>query len=1059
MVDAAGGTDQLWGKERVVEWLMESQAASGDVVPLLRTLTPKRLTEVASLAGIDSSSLHHQDSKDPRPYLASLRGLFKAHPKALLHTHGYKANLIGRMARWSGIRMGGLIATCHGWIETSRSLRLYNSLDRWTSCWSDLVTVPSPAMVPRLSRGAVFVPNGIPDLPVPTPEERIRARRLLNLSEHQIVAGTLGRLSPEKGIDVLIKAAQLTENVPELVWAVAGTGPLEGELREAAKSLPQIRFVGYVDGSTAFLPAIDIFVQPSWSEGLSLALLEAARAALPIVATRVGATDWAVRDSIEAYLINAGDASSLGDRVMRLAREPSLRQSLSEAARRRFDEAQYRCHAENVSRTLLPCTLQASVVPRKGGGTEDMNMRHSPFTVVLFVGLMAGCQEKAVTYGDGVIASFESKDEIQPAEGTAAIRQSTEHVTAGQYSLEATLQGTESGFGFHAWSKPFNFSTAKKLYFDAYREGSPISLIFRVYDEKNNPYVVWYYRLLTGENLVEIDVSGMGASGLDLTKIKRIYMYVEEGSGKVFVDNFRCTEKPIDLESLIKRPVVHPKRVPSGNGLLNGDFEAGLAGWNSWGEWDGGLYSFGAGMNDEACSGAASMKIVCEKRGRGGIFTEPMYMPAGVYEFRFWAKGDAKDSLFRWTFVGDGNARAAVEKNVESDVQTLGTEWKEYHYTVPVNSDVALRLYFFSVGTGTVYLDAASIVLQGKENVPPFRVPESKQTHSIKVEGNRMFLNGKPFFPMGIYLGHPDALANTGFNCQMPITMTPEIVEESARTGVLLSPELTGVLRGHLPWQVGVAVKPFMNHPQLFGWYLCDEPDHAKMTVSPMEMRLATKMVHEIDPERPTWAVVMSWADSNMYQYADTVDILATDIYPIEEVNKKRPLVEVGEKTDVLKRAVGKNKPGIAVLQSTGKATPEEEIAMSYLALVHGANGLFYWQLFEAQENPEVWQAMVDLSFEVKVLTPVLTAPDFDRPTKVSDPRVHTLARRLGNRLYVLAINATPEPLASVRFSHGDVQSPAAKVLFERRDTPISGDSWTESFQPYQRHVYSIPAR
>ena len=103
--------------------------------------------------------------------------------------------------------------------------------------------------------------------------------------------------------------------------------------------MPNIHFVGYVDGSTAFLPAIDIFVQPSWSEGLSLALLEAARAAIPMVATRVGATDWAVRDSVEATLINAGDSFALAEGVMRLAHNQSRRESMGKAARQRFDEA------------------------------------------------------------------------------------------------------------------------------------------------------------------------------------------------------------------------------------------------------------------------------------------------------------------------------------------------------------------------------------------------------------------------------------------------------------------------------------------------------------------------------------------------------------------------------------------------------------------------------------------------------------------------------------------------------------------------------------------------
>jgi len=339
LVDAAGGSDQLWGKERVVHWLMQAQSASGDVVPHLRTLTQKLLTDVVAREGMDSAPLFGRDSKDPRPYISSLRATMKRIPRAVVHTHGYKANLIGRMARVAGVPMGGLISTCHGWVNTSRSLRMYNSLDRWTSRWSDLVTVPSPTMTTQLTRGSLFVPNGIPDLPVPTAADRSKARCLLGLPEHQIVAGTLGRLSPEKGIDVLIKAAQATRDVPELVWAVAGTGPLEGELREAAQTLPNIHFVGYVDGSTGFLPAIDIFVQPSWSEGLSLALLEAARAALPTVATRVGATDWAVHDGVEAYLIDAGDWFALAENVARLARDPARRDRLGSAARRRFDEA------------------------------------------------------------------------------------------------------------------------------------------------------------------------------------------------------------------------------------------------------------------------------------------------------------------------------------------------------------------------------------------------------------------------------------------------------------------------------------------------------------------------------------------------------------------------------------------------------------------------------------------------------------------------------------------------------------------------------------------------
>ncbi len=111
---------------------------------------------------------------------------------------------------------------------------------------------------------------------------------------------------------------------------------------------------------------------------------------------------------------------------------------------------------------------------------------------------------------------------------------------------------------------------------------------------------------------------------------------------------------------------------------MNGDFEVGLTGWNSWGEWDDGKYFFGSDFGDNACSGSASLKIICEKRGRGGVFTEPMYMPAGNYELRFWAKGDENGSLMRWTFEGNDQARAAVEKNFESDIFPVDLDWKEY---------------------------------------------------------------------------------------------------------------------------------------------------------------------------------------------------------------------------------------------------------------------------------------------------------------------------------------------------------------------------------------------
>jgi glycosyltransferase involved in cell wall biosynthesis len=339
LLDAAGGDGQLWGKERVAHWLMEAQLASQDVYPILCTLTPKLLNEIASQSGIESHHLAETVTKDPRPYIAGLRRILQSHPRAIVHTHGYKANLIGRAAKLARVPMAGLVSTCHGWVETTRSLRLYNALDRLTSRYSDAATVPAPNMQAKMPKGTLFLPNGIPASPLPSPDEESQLRSKLAIPPGTVVAGTLGRLSAEKGIDVLINAVAETLNVPNLLWVVAGTGPLADDLKHAESQFQNLRFIGYVDGSAGLLPAIDIFVQPSWTEGLSLALLEAARAGRAIVATRVGATDWAVRSPSEAILVEKGDVAGLAAGVNRLAADRDLRQSLGREARRRFDEA------------------------------------------------------------------------------------------------------------------------------------------------------------------------------------------------------------------------------------------------------------------------------------------------------------------------------------------------------------------------------------------------------------------------------------------------------------------------------------------------------------------------------------------------------------------------------------------------------------------------------------------------------------------------------------------------------------------------------------------------
>jgi glycosyltransferase involved in cell wall biosynthesis len=189
------------------------------------------------------------------------------------------------------------------------------------------------AKFPRYVR-TQFVPNAIPDAPPPGDAERAQARARYGWTNGRFVAGVLGRYSPEKGIENLIGAARLSSG-DGTVWAAAGSGPMEEALRD--RSLPTVQCLGYLSHSDEFLAAIDVYVQPSFTEGLSVSLLEAMRAGLPIVATDVGATNIAVRDGREALLV-APDPAAIVRAVSSLRADPLRARQLGAAARQRFQE-------------------------------------------------------------------------------------------------------------------------------------------------------------------------------------------------------------------------------------------------------------------------------------------------------------------------------------------------------------------------------------------------------------------------------------------------------------------------------------------------------------------------------------------------------------------------------------------------------------------------------------------------------------------------------------------------------------------------------------------------
>jgi glycosyltransferase involved in cell wall biosynthesis len=191
--------------------------------------------------------------------------------------------------------------------------------------WADAVTAVSSHAAETYRRKGwevIHIPNAIDVVE----REKIRGVRL---GWRQVVY--VGRLSREKNVGSLIAAA---EKIPDAVFVVVGDGPEAGRLRQLAKGLPNVKFVGHVEHSKAleYIAGSDVFALPSIAEGLSTALLEAMSLKTPVVATSVGGNIELVENGVTGLLVEPGDDESFAEAVRKLLDDRETAEKLSENA-------------------------------------------------------------------------------------------------------------------------------------------------------------------------------------------------------------------------------------------------------------------------------------------------------------------------------------------------------------------------------------------------------------------------------------------------------------------------------------------------------------------------------------------------------------------------------------------------------------------------------------------------------------------------------------------------------------------------------------------------------
>ena len=192
----------------------------------------------------------------------------------------------------------------------------------------------SPARV-----GVIY--NGIEPGPVPTAEDRVAARSQLKLAEHETVIGTVARLDPVKDLTSLVDAfGILRDRCANARLVIVGEGGDRSRLEERALEIgvmKEVHFTGRAPDARSLLPAFDIFVNCSVTEGVSLTILEAMAAKQPIVATAVGGTPEVVEDGQTGILVPARDPGALAQALGQLVEDNSRRLELGVAGRTRLE--------------------------------------------------------------------------------------------------------------------------------------------------------------------------------------------------------------------------------------------------------------------------------------------------------------------------------------------------------------------------------------------------------------------------------------------------------------------------------------------------------------------------------------------------------------------------------------------------------------------------------------------------------------------------------------------------------------------------------------------------
>ena len=257
--------------------------------------------------------------------ILDLYRIIKKHRPHVIHTHGYKTNILGFvMAKVFRIP---IVATFHGWFyaQKLKTKLIAQASIRMLSYFDSIITVSDQIKIGLITLG---IPSEkmttVRNVPAIEPEiyslEKDTFSKDIGIPSGSKTVGFVGRLEPVKGCRHFIQAVSIVvKSDPDVCFVIVGEGSERESLERQSRKHGlenRVYFCGFRDDMASVFRALDLYVLPSLNEGVPLTLLEAMFYGVPVIATRVGGVPEVIRHGINGMLVSPKDSQGLAKSIV-----------------------------------------------------------------------------------------------------------------------------------------------------------------------------------------------------------------------------------------------------------------------------------------------------------------------------------------------------------------------------------------------------------------------------------------------------------------------------------------------------------------------------------------------------------------------------------------------------------------------------------------------------------------------------------------------------------------------------------------------------------------------